>query len=191
MIRHIPPNARGLPRRHCSVATAVNNRPAGKRVTETFFANVTWLAPVTTTRLEVAAGKGQDGDPGIDATYWYDEHVTTLAQRRDNSGLDTTYDNWTYNISGTAPANYSDPVVLTPDDPTYTGSQTFHEFTQHSDPGEPATTGASTTGFGKTFPGGNGGAASLTNFANVPVTPGGPHALVIPSGGSITFTYFK
>lgn len=55
----------------------------------------------------------------------------------------------------------------------------------------PATTGASSTGFGKTFPGGTGGAASTTIFTDVVVTPGASYNLVIPAGGLITITYYK
>lgn len=55
--------------------------------------------------------------------------------------------------------------------------------------GDPATTGASATGFGYTFPGGNGGAASPSTFNNVAVVPGQAYQLNIPSGGSITIQY--
>lgn len=54
-----------------------------------------------------------------------------------------------------------------------------------------ATTGASATGFGKTFPGGVGGAATVTNFSNVPVTPLSSYNVVVPAGGSITITYYQ
>lgn len=54
-----------------------------------------------------------------------------------------------------------------------------------------ATTGADTVGFGKTFPGGVGGPASPVTYNNVAVTPGASYSLTIPSGGSITITYYK
>ena len=50
-------------------------------------------------------------------------------------------------------------------------------------------TGASTTGFGKTFPGGTGGAATPTTFNNVAVIAGASYSIVVPSGGSLTITY--
>lgn len=56
-------------------------------------------------------------------------------------------------------------------------------------PGSPATTGASTTGFGKTFPGGTGGAAPVTSFGDVPVTPGQTYSIVIANGGYLTLSY--
>lgn len=55
----------------------------------------------------------------------------------------------------------------------------------------PATTGASTTGFGKTFAGGIGGAATPATYINVAVTSGTSYTLVVPSGGSITITYMQ
>lgn len=54
-----------------------------------------------------------------------------------------------------------------------------------------ATTGASATGFGETFPGGVGGPATPVTHDNVAVTPSASYPLVIPSGGSITITYQK
>jgi hypothetical protein len=54
-----------------------------------------------------------------------------------------------------------------------------------------ATTGASTTGFGLTFTGGVGGAATPSTATKVTVTPGAGNVLVIPAGGSITITYYK
>lgn len=55
----------------------------------------------------------------------------------------------------------------------------------------PATTGADSTGFGKTFPGGVGGAASTVSFTNVAVTSGSSYNVVVPSGGSITISYYQ
>lgn len=56
-------------------------------------------------------------------------------------------------------------------------------------PGDPATVGASTTGFGKTWPGGDGGTAPTLTFTSIPVVPGQVYNLSIPSGGYITITY--
>jgi hypothetical protein len=55
----------------------------------------------------------------------------------------------------------------------------------------PATTGASATGFGKTFPGGTGGPATTTSFANVAVTGGSNYSIVVPAGGSLTISYYR
>ena len=56
----------------------------------------------------------------------------------------------------------------------------------------PAAAGANTTGFGYTFPGGAVATpATPVTHNNVAVTPGAGYALTIPSGGSITLTYFE
>lgn len=56
----------------------------------------------------------------------------------------------------------------------------------------PATTGASSTGFSRTFPGSTGSVPPTpTVFTKVAVTPGQPYPLSIPAGGFITITYIK
>lgn len=55
----------------------------------------------------------------------------------------------------------------------------------------PATTGANTTGFGKTFPGGAGGPASVTSFTDVAVTENTSYPVTVPTGGSLTISYYR
>lgn len=55
----------------------------------------------------------------------------------------------------------------------------------------PATTGLSASAFGKTFPGGAGGPATMTGYTSVPVTPGATYQVTVPTGGSVTITYQK
>ncbi len=59
--------------------------------------------------------------------------------------------------------------------------------------------GTATTGFGRTFPGGTltgtepyrtAVAPPTTTFTNVAITPGTTYNIVVPSGGSLTITYF-
>ena len=57
--------------------------------------------------------------------------------------------------------------------------------------------GAAATGVGKTFPGGTnnfatgiGGPYPTTNFSNVAVTPGASYSIVVPSGASISISYY-
>jgi hypothetical protein len=57
--------------------------------------------------------------------------------------------------------------------------------------------GASATGVGKTFPGGTynfstgiGGGYPTTNFSNVAVTPSSSYSIVVPSGASISISYY-
>lgn len=59
--------------------------------------------------------------------------------------------------------------------------------------------GTATTGFGRTFPGGTltgtepyrtTVAPSTTTFTNVAITPGATYSIVVPSGGSLTISYY-
>lgn len=57
--------------------------------------------------------------------------------------------------------------------------------------------GTASTGIGKTFPGGTynfstgiGGAAPTTTFTNVAVTPSSSYSIVVPSGGSVSLSYY-
>lgn len=54
----------------------------------------------------------------------------------------------------------------------------------------PGFQGSSSTGLGKTFPGGNGTTAPLTSFSNVAVTPGVSYPISVAPGGSVTLQYY-
>lgn len=55
-----------------------------------------------------------------------------------------------------------------------------------------AAPGASASGFGQSFPGGGAGSpAPTTSAANVAVVPLQSYQIVVPSGGSITITYYQ
>ncbi len=54
-----------------------------------------------------------------------------------------------------------------------------------------ATTGANTTAFGKTFPGGIGATATPAFYSNVAVTPGASYSIVVPPGGVVSINYFE
>jgi hypothetical protein len=169
------------------------------QVTQTYSANATWTAPLTTSSIDTASGKGAAGTPGQAA---YDDPSTTnnvkLEQyyyRRIDGGPDDTstikYNNaW----SGTQPDNTSETGPIS--DGVHYEVTLITTYFVETTPGAhhdaiPPTTGASTTAFGKTFPGGTGGAASTTTFSNIAVTPGGSYSIVVPSGGLITFTYWQ
>jgi hypothetical protein len=172
-----------------------------RQVTETFTSASpkTWVCPPGVTNLDVASGKGAAGTPataGSPGYSTYDTHYIHYYQRKSppdgNGGIDKVDGGWTYGTYGTAPNNYCDPVKAETGSTVYDASQECYEFTQHNyppTPGTAATTGASSTGFNRTFPGGTGGAASTTTFNNVPVVPNNPYPLVIPTGGTITITY--
>lgn len=53
----------------------------------------------------------------------------------------------------------------------------------------PGFLGASSTGLGQTFPGGNGTVAPVTTFNNIAVTPGNSYPISVASGGFVTIQY--
>lgn len=53
----------------------------------------------------------------------------------------------------------------------------------------PGFLGASSTALGQTFPGGNGGPASVTTFNNIAVTPSASYPIVVAPGGFVTIQY--
>lgn len=62
----------------------------------------------------------------------------------------------------------------------------FNNLQYYVDP----VTGADTTGFGYTFPGGAGGPATAATYNNVPVTPGDTYTITSTGDGYIYITYF-
>lgn len=161
-----------------------------------FTANATWTAPITTSSIDSASGKGAAGTPGSpgmpDINGWQ-EAVQTFYQRRDGTGNDVTTSVLPPVFDGSPkPDNYTTGFIETPDSTVYVGYTEIHTFgnaTKPGNPGTPPTTGAGATAFGKTFPGGAGGPATTTTFSNIAITPGATYNIVVPSGGSITITY--
>lgn len=169
-------------------------------VTLTFTSSATWTAPVSTSMLVSLVGKGQDGTPASgdsSTTYYLVTLATTFYNRRDG-GVDVGETSEVSREETTAgapvpPTNTQGPFA-TDDDPVYSSFSIQYQYVKESetvDTTVPATTGANTTGFGKTFAGGAGVAAVAATYANVAVTPGAPYSLTIPSGGYITITYYK
>lgn len=171
-----------------------------KLVSQTFTANTTWTAPATS-NLETLVGNGAAGKPGEpgytdpDTTQYrlerYRQQYTSDGAGgyyQDGGPSLYTTGNWVSSPPD-QPDDYCDP----PGGASYycysyvIGTRTVAGATH---PPVPATTGASATGFGKTFPGGTGGAATPVPYNNVAVTPGASYPLVVPSGGSITITYY-
>lgn len=164
-----------------------------QQVTQTFTGNATWTAPVTTSRIDTASGKGAAGSTSSTTTNgWYSIATTTLHRR--DGGTDQTASQSAGVFDGSPmPSNYCDPTVYyTIDQSTvYTDSIKCYSFYATSKTDTTVTTGGSSTGFGKTFPGGVGGAASVTAFSNIAITPGATYNIVVPPGGSLTITYFQ
>jgi hypothetical protein len=124
-------------------------------------------------------GGGTGNDTAIAYTQYTDSKYTQVGSRID----------WTSAIAGTASISY----VAFPSSGSVTSGANGTATVTYTQQGatHAATTGASATGFGKTFLGGTGGAATPTNFTNVTVVPNASYNLVVPSGGSITITYYK
>jgi hypothetical protein len=164
-----------------------------RQVTLTFTANGTWTAPFTTSRIDTATGKGAAGSTTTTTTNGWYSIATTTYHRRDG-GTDQTASQSAGVFDGSPmPSNYCDPTVYyTVEQSTvYTDSTKCYSFFATSKTDTTTTTGASTTAFGKTFPGGAGGPATITTFSNVIVTPGASYNIVVPAGGSLTITYFQ
>lgn len=164
-----------------------------------YTANATFVVPATTSKLETISGKGADGTPSSSGSY------LVMVKRR-----------WTqiYYANGTSEdLDYPGSIVLVtpvssfePTPPPYCDAQTAaggsypsgtmvaycYNYTRETvNFSNPATTGASTTAFGKIFPGGVGGPAPLTTFNDVAVISGSSNSLAVPSGGTLTFTYYE
>ncbi|GEM_PF-3957237 len=162
-------------------------------VTREFTANATVSIPVGTSRLESIVGKGAGGSPGY-TQEGYSYRVTAESQQRrrstgvwevaasiSNSGFSVGY-----------PSSGCGPAISTPGDPTFDAVRSCSYYSNiRADTNEvPPSTGASAIGFGQTFVGGTGGPASTREVKNVAVTPGGSYQVVVPSGGSITISYY-
>jgi hypothetical protein len=177
------------------------------QVTKTFpIGTTTWTAPTTTSRIDSASGYGAAGAPGDPGTP--DTTTTTSKQvthnyrfliRRDGTGNDTVDEGYTDGWPPGGTAYYDNYVTYSESDSTvYSGAEDYHapetQTTTTTTPGTPATdptTGAPTTAFGRSFPGGTGGAASVTTLTNLIVTPGASYSIVVPTGGSLTITYYQ
>lgn len=54
-----------------------------------------------------------------------------------------------------------------------------------------ATGGAGANAFGKNFPGGFGGPATVQNYGPQSITPGGSYPIAVPAGSQVTITYYS
>lgn len=156
----------------------------GQLKTFTFYSSQSVTIPSSVNNLVALTGRGGDGQPAYVDEYYDVEIVTTLNYSNGTTTTNTTYSSG----SGTAPSDYCQGLNGNGPNGPYTGTRCYYH-TQHYDE-VPPSTGSSTTAFGKTFPGGLGGAATPVTYNNVAVTPG-PNSLVIPSGGSVTFSYYE
>jgi hypothetical protein len=173
------------------------------QVTKTFpIGTTTWTAPTTTSRIDSASGygaAGAPGDPGTPDTITSKKvtHNYNVYIKRDGSGSDYTDQGYTDGWPPDGQAYYDNVQTYSESDSTvYSGSENYHnpEMQTTTIPGTPATdptTGAPTTAFSRSFPGGTGSGASVTTLTNLIVTPGASYSIVVPTGGSLTITYYQ
>lgn len=105
-------------------------------------------------------------------------YTLTSAQTTFSDAVPGTASMWTspgWHVSGAVLGN----------DYGYSAVQYTQEYTI------PPTTGANTTGFGKTFAGGAGGPAATASFTDVAVIENTAYAVTVPAGGSLTISYYR
>ena len=138
--------------------------------------NQPWVAPANVGQLVAVEGKGQDGTPDRGGRWGYIETFTIHinGQLVQTSVFPPAYEQ-------SAPDDYCESPS-----PGRVECHTFAAF----DDRKPATNGLDATGFGKTFPGGIAGPAPTLVFPNVPVIPNQVYRPVIPTGASITISYY-
>lgn len=160
-------------------------------ITQTFTANGTIIIPlgVSTVDMSGNGARGTDASSGTVSRY----KITQVIHRYANGEYRRTDTDMGYGY-GPMPASYCNPVQ-----PTSDGSvQSCMIYTDASySENRPPTTGASATALGKTFPGSYGNTTpAVTSFSAVlvtggtPVTGGTRHNILVPSGGSITISYY-
>lgn len=165
----------------------------GEPKQKTFTANATWPAPAGVTLLTTATGKGAAGAPAYNDSGYYIYKYRYYAYRHSDNTY--TYSSETLmtvtatTSGGAVPAGYCEEPGQSW---AQIGTDIEWRFTCYrhekklSGGYHPATTGASTTGFNKTFPGGVGGPATPVTFENIPVVPLQGYSIVVPAGGSLT-----
>ena len=164
-------------------------------VTQTFTSNTTWIA--TTSNIVTLSGFGARGaDGGTKTTNSWVRNKYQYEYYRDGH-YDKQYGGQDQTGTGATPSDYCDPIqYYSSSDPRYVdriGLQYCYEYTGTSTVTTlPPTTGASATAFGKTFPGSTGNVAqTTTTFTNVAVTANASYSIVVPTGGSVTITYYQ
>jgi hypothetical protein len=190
----------GLPRidlPRCTLArAAVAAQAEAPRVlikfVETFLVSQNWTVPYGVTSIDKTVGRGAPGEPAWPAgDYWVIYSVEDIDYVGPEYGEDSysrTINRLEYADPGPNPQNLQSQYQPA----QHRQVSTYEESEYGYDPGSPATSGAPSTGFGQTFPGGYGGTAyPVTNEVDVAVTAGQIIALTIPAEGFIEITYYK
>lgn len=154
-----------------------------------YTASRTFIAPVTTSKIESITGKGASGTPSYSVTRWREKKTFTV-DYEPGYGTDNTTETYSFkSLSESDGVDYCDPPIYVAS--AHATTQYCYDYTLQTTT-YPATTGASVTAFGKTFPGGVGGPATPVTFTDVPVSGGSSYPLNIPTGGEITtFSYYE
>jgi hypothetical protein len=164
-------------------------------MSQKFTSNATVTFPAGTVQVDMTGNGGRGVNAKNVYRQQYKRDVTYYGKRRSDGATVVDFQQFDQEVSGPMPATtaYCDAPVPTGSQSEYSSTQacyTNFRDTSYNDV-TPATTGASATGIGKTFPGSTGDVTPTpTSFANVPVTALSPYNLVIPSGGSITINYY-
>jgi hypothetical protein len=103
-----------------------------------------------------------------DLTAYYDTAISVIVSGTGSASISTTSGNLTQANSSTNYGRYTIAVQQSP-----------------------ASTGADTTAFGKTFAGGVAGPATPASFTDVAVTENTAYPIVVPAGGSLTISYYR
>lgn len=163
----------------------------------TFTSSQMWVAPANVALLVNLSGHGTNGTAATGA-HAYVDYIDSYSQRTyrytDGSMSSDPEVHTAHYASSSKPADYCDPPTLAEGVPgleSYTDCFRYTLTTVDNGNYVPPTDGVDATGFGKTFPGGIAGPASTTSFSNVAVTPFSSYSLVIPTGASITITYYQ
>lgn len=162
-------------------------------ITKTYTSSQTVTIPAGVTNLILVSGQGSGGTAAY--SYYdrqYSEHAVQYTQNNAQGGTITTFDRGTTYHSGVKPADYCEEHQPYPAGGGIT-NYTWYCYTYADTSAwrtEPATNGSASSGFGKTFPGGVGGPASSVTFNDVAVVAGQAYNIVVPTGGSITISYY-
>lgn len=166
---------------------------AGRRpqlVTVPFTANGVLVVPASVNAVDMSGfgARGTNASTGSPSI----NEIRTLYGTRRSTGVREIISESNSRKPFTEQASYCNPENITPSDPIYSSNQTCFTYDQFL-PGSstPATRGASATGVGKTFLGSLGNVVQTpTVFTNVAVTPGASYNIVVPTGGSVTISYY-
>jgi hypothetical protein len=116
-------------------------------------------------------------------------------------GTNDSFDTWTTSSTLTGTNLIRGSVTLLSNTAPTTGSITYAQITSplgltyRWDVYSYGYAGAASTGLGQTFPGGayvapTGYPATTTTFTNVTVTPSTSYSIVVPSGGTVSISYY-